>query len=80
MLLLENLEKVNAEYPGEYEWKTFDFIMQAKASENGCVYPIIGTDSGFEATSSYYLDDISVSWTENLETFITRGRCNSDDV
>lgn len=73
MLLLGNLEKENEQHPGEYEWKEFKFTMQAKANENGGVYLILGTDSGFEATSSYYLDDISVSWTEKQETSITRG-------
>ena len=73
MLLLGNLEKEDEQHPGEYEWKDFKFTMQAKANENGSVYLILGTDSGFEATSSYYLDDISVSWTEKQETAITRG-------
>lgn len=73
MLLLGNLEKEGEQHPGEYEWKEFKFTMQAKANENGSVYLILGTDSGFEATSSYYLDDISVSWTEKQETSITRG-------
>lgn len=73
MLLLGNLEKEDEQHPGEYEWKDFKFTMQAKANENGSVYLILGSDSGFEATSSYYLDDISVSWTEKLETPISRG-------
>ena len=73
MLLLGNLEKEDERHPGEYEWKEFTFTMQADANENGSVYLILGTDSGFEATSSYYLDDISVSWTEKPETTITRG-------
>lgn len=73
MLLLGNLEKEDEQHPGEYEWKEFKFTMQAKANENGSVYLILGTDSGFEATSSYYLDDISVSWTEKPEAAITRG-------
>ena len=73
MLLLGNLEKEDEQHPGEYEWKNFEFTMQAKANENGSVYLTLGTDSGFEATSSYYLDDISVSWTKKQETSITRG-------
>lgn len=73
MRLLGDLEKKDAQRPGAYEWKTFSFTMRAKANDSGCVYLIIGTDSGFEATSSYYLDDISVSWTERQEMPITRG-------
>lgn len=73
MQLLGDLAKEDAQRPGGYEWKAFSFSMQAKANDSGCVYLIIGTDSGFEATSSYYLDDISVSWTKRQETPITRG-------
>ena len=62
MLLLGNIEKEEALHPGQYEWKQFEFSVQAKADKAGCVWLIIGTDSGFEATSSYYLDDISLSW------------------
>ena len=64
MLLLGNLEKENPQHPGAYEWKDFRFTAQAIANEDGCVYLILGTDSGFEATSAYYLDEISVSWSK----------------
>ncbi len=73
MLLLGNLEKEESRRPGEYEWKSFEFTMQAKADETGCAYLILGTDSGFEAVSSYYLDDIALDWSECRETAITRG-------
>lgn len=75
MRLLGNLEKEDAQRPGEYEWKVFSFSMQAKANDSGCVYLIIGTDSGFEATSSYYLDDISITWEEVAQQpMVTRGQ------
>ena len=83
MLLLGNLEKEAAQHPGAYEWKQFSFTMQARASADGCVYLILGTDSGFEATSTYYLDDVTLSWSERQETAITRGdaiRRMYDDV
>ena len=31
------------------------------------------TDSGFEGVTSYYLDDISVSWADTATASITRG-------
>ena len=31
------------------------------------------TDSGFEGVTSYYLDDISVSWADTATVSITRG-------
>ena len=34
---------------------------------------MIGTDSGFEGVTSYYLDDISVSWADTSEVSVTRG-------
>ena len=64
MLLLGNLEKEDSQHPGAYEWKDFRFTVETTANENGCVYLILGTDSGFEATSAYYLDEISVSWSK----------------
>lgn len=53
--------------PGEYEFKTFEASFDTAANVLGEVYLIIGTDSGFEATTSYYLDDISVEWAEAAE-------------
>ena len=72
MLLLGNLEKAEVRAPGEYEWKTFAFTVRAKANAQGCVYLIVGTDSGFEAVSAYYLDDFSVSWEKWQETEVIR--------
>lgn len=69
---LGNLEKEETLRPGEYEWKEFSFEAQAKADAAGRVWLVLGTDSGFEATSSYYLDDISLTWTEASDEVITR--------
>lgn len=73
MRLLGNLEKEEALRPGAYEWKNFAFTMLAEANAEGCVYLILGTDSGFEAVSAYYLDDIAVDWSRQADVVLTRG-------
>lgn len=72
LLVLGNLEKEETTRPGEYEWKAFSFTMLAKADAEGRAYLLLGTDSGFEATSSYYLDNITLAWKENADRPITR--------
>lgn len=72
LLVLGNLEKEETVRPGEYGWKAFSFTMLAKADAEGRVYLLLGTDSGFEATSSYYLDGITLAWEEQAERPITR--------
>lgn len=73
LAVLGNLEKEEGLRPGEYEWKEFSFDARARADAGGRVWLVLGTDSGFEATSSYYLDDISITWTEAADEIITRG-------
>lgn len=73
MRLLGNLEKEETLRPGEYEWKNFAFTMLAETNAEGCVYLILETDSGFEAVSAYYLDDISVDWNRQDDMVLTRG-------
>lgn len=72
LLVLGNLEKEEAARPGEYEWKAFSFTMLAKADAEGRAYLLLGTDSGFEAASSYYLDDITLAWVGKEDRPITR--------
>ena len=31
------------------------------ANEDGCVYLIIGTDSGFEGFTEYYIDNVAIT-------------------
>lgn len=73
LALLGNLEKEKTMRPGEYEWKGFSFDARARADAEGRLWLVLGTDSGFEAVSSYYLDDISLSWAEAADELITRG-------
>lgn len=73
LALLGNLEKEETVRPGEYEWKEFFFDARARADAEGRLWLALGTDSGFEAVSSYYLDDILLSWAETADEIITRG-------
>ena len=72
MALLGDMEKYAPQRPGEYEFKTFAFAAEAVPGEDGKVYLILGTDSGFEGTSSWYADNISVQWVEKRNETITR--------
>ncbi len=64
MVVVGDMTKTENNHPGEYEFKEFQAEFDVATNILGEVYLIIGTDSGFEATTSYYLDDISVTWTE----------------
>ncbi len=62
MVIVGNMAKDEEIRPGEYEFKKLQSEFDVTASDLGEIYLIIGTDSGFEATTSYYLDDVSVTW------------------
>lgn len=64
MAVVGDMAKTENNRPGEYEFKEFAAEFDTAANVLGEVYLVIGTDSGFEATTSYYLDDISVAWEE----------------
>ena len=64
MAVVGDMAKTENTRPGEYEFKEFQAEFDTAANPLGEVYLIIGTDSGFEATTSYYLDDVSVTWEE----------------
>lgn len=72
MIVVGDMAKAENNRPGEYEFKEFQAEFDVTANIRGEVFLIIGTDSGFEATTSYYLDDISVNWTETTEAYVTR--------
>ena len=61
MVVVGNMAKTESSRPGEYEFKEFTAEFDTAANVLGEVYLVIGTDSAFEATTSYYLDDISVT-------------------
>lgn len=72
MVVVGDIAKTENKRPGEYEFKEFQAEFDVAANIRGEVFLIIGTDSGFEATTSYYLDDISVSWEDIPQPAVTR--------
>lgn len=77
MVVVGNMAKAENNHPGEYEFKEFTAEFDTEANTFGEVYLIIGTDSAFESTTSYYLDDISVSWLEaGWQPTVTRGQAD----
>jgi len=47
-----------------FEYKPMKAAVMAAADENGCVYLIIGTDSGYEGFTEYYIDNVTISLTK----------------
>lgn len=75
MVVVGDMSKTENNRPGEYEFKEFTAEFDTAANVLGEVYLVIGTDSGFEATTSYYLDDIAISWEEAAQQpIVTRGQ------
>lgn len=74
MAAVGDMAKVKNERPGEYEFKKFEAQFEAAANIRGEVWLIIATDSGFEAVTSYYLDDISVAWSDVEQPAVSRSR------
>ena len=74
MMVVGDMAKTENNRPGEYEFKEFRAEFDAAADIRGEIYLIIATDSGFEATTSYYLDDITVSWADTEQPAVTRGQ------
>ncbi|MBQ7231977.1 MAG: hypothetical protein IJX07_01930 [Bacillales bacterium] len=75
MIVVGDMAKTENHRPGEYEFKEFQAEFDVVANILGEVYLTIGTDSGFEAITSYYLDDISVTWEEAAEQpIVTRAQ------
>ena len=61
MIVVGDLAKEEVNRPGEYVFNEIETKVIARTDEAGTAYLVIGTDSGFEGVTSYYLDDISVS-------------------
>lgn len=64
MRMLGTLAKEQGILSGSYEFNEYTEEFNATADAEGNVYVIFGTDSGFEAVSAWYLDDVFVSWLE----------------
>ena len=74
MVVVGDMTKAENNRPGEYEFKEFQAEFEVASNTRGEVYLIIATDSGFEATTSYYLDDIVVSWKDTVQPTATRAQ------
>lgn len=74
MVVVGDMTKAENNRPDEYEFKEFQAEFEVASNTRGEVYLIIATDSGFEATTSYYLDDIVVDWKDTVQPTVTRGQ------
>lgn len=59
-IVVGNIGKPEENFDESFAFKEFNTEIKATTDVNGCVYLIIGTDSGFEGFTEYYLDDISI--------------------
>ena len=62
MKIVGSLAKNSVTEFDAYEFNLIELTFTVTANADGIVYLIIGTDSGFEGPSDYYLDDIEISW------------------
>ena len=62
MSVVGTMAKQDEINPDGYDFNVYELTVSAAANENGEVYLIIGTDSGFESTTAYYIDDVELSW------------------
>ena len=62
MSVIGTIAKQDGKNPDGYDFNIYELTVSAAADENGEVYLIIGTDSGFESITSYYIDDLELSW------------------
>ena len=62
MSVVGTIAKQDEMNPDGYDFNVYELCAAAAANENGEVYLIIGTDSGFESTTAYYIDDVELSW------------------
>jgi hypothetical protein len=70
--IVSNMEKASDDYSEAFEYKTIARYFRATTDENGVVYLLIGTDSGFEGKSEVYYHQVKLTVREatayNLST------------
>lgn len=59
-VVVGNMARQDGASDNSFTWKAFNSKTNYRSDVNGCVYLLIGTDSGFEGFTEYYLDDVSV--------------------
>ncbi len=60
LLLIGNMEKPEEDWVEGFMFKSFSASVTATTNNNGSVYLVIGSDSGFEGFTEYYIDDVSI--------------------
>jgi len=61
MQLIGDVGKAEGSSVAGFEYKPMQATVNATTDENGCFYLIIGTDSGFEGFTEYYIDNVSIT-------------------
>jgi hypothetical protein len=64
MLVIGNVGKPEGSIVTGFEYKPMKAAVKAITDKNGCVYVIIGTDSGYEGFTEYYIDNVTISLTK----------------
>ena len=67
MKIAGTIEKHETLFPEKYEYNDYNISAEATAGQDGNIYLIIGTDSGFEGVTSYYIDSIEIKWASKNE-------------
>lgn len=62
MIVLGNIVKVDGSEDESYQIKHFEQEFEVQTNENGEFYVLIGTDSGFEGTTTLYYSNINVQY------------------
>ena len=55
-----NMDKPEENWVEGFMFKDFSTSVEVTTNSNGSVYLVIGSDSGFEGLTEYYIDDVSV--------------------
>lgn len=72
MIVVGDMAKRENTRSGEYEFNGYQAEFETAANILGEVWLIVGTDSGFEGTSSWYLDDVEVRWEDTEQPAAAR--------
>lgn len=62
MQMIGNIAKPAESEVQGFDFKPFEAIITAKTDDKGAAYLVIGTDSGFEGFTEYYIDDVEISY------------------
>lgn len=59
-IVIGDMGRTDGKEDDSYSWKYFSVTFTATTDENGCAYIIIGSESGFEGLTEYYIDNVGV--------------------